>query len=168
MSTEDKALGCCSCKAVRFVIRLPVKYCVHCHCVDCRRSHGAAFVTWISVQREDFKLAGREHLKWYQCSGQARRGFCGNCGTPLFFVSTRWPGEIHLTRASLAHKVNVPPRAHIHFDKHVDWFPFEDSLPRVGGDTGVGPLPPAPRESEEGATAAAEAHPAGAGAPIGM
>src|SRR4029077_4627979 len=143
-----------------YVINLPVKYCVHCHCPHCRRSHGTAFVTWVSVERENLRLDGREHLKWYRCSDRSRRAFCGTCGTPVLFVSTQWPGEIHLTRANLAPGVKIFPRAHIHFDQHGGWFPFEDALPRVGGPTGTAPLDSAPQESGEPSTAI-EAHPAG-------
>jgi len=149
MSAEDKALGSCFCGAVSYAIDLPVKYCVHCHCPHCRTSHGSAFVTWVSVDREHFRLDGREHLRWFRCSERSRRAFCGSCGTPVLFVSTKWPGEIHLTRACLEPSVKISPRAHIHFDKHVDWFPFDDALPRVGGDSGIEPLPAEARESME-------------------
>lgn len=140
MSTESMVTGSCACGAIKFVITLPVKWCTHCHCVACRRQHAAPLVTWCGVAWENFKLAGREHLKWYFCSEDAKRGFCTNCGTPLLFMSMRWPDDVHVARTSLRGKVNIIPGGHIHFDQHVQWFPFEDSLPRRGGKDGLEPM----------------------------
>jgi len=101
---------------------------------------GSAFVTWIGVPYEKFKLAGRENLRWYICSEQSKRGFCNNCGTSLLFRSTVWPDDVHVTRASIIGKADIAPRFHIHFEQHVDWFEFEDSVPRQGGKSGREPL----------------------------
>ena len=131
MSTETRAAGRCHCGAVKVLITLPVKGCVHCHCRGCRQSHGAAFVTWISVPREQFQLSGREHLKWYQDGAFSRRAFCTNCGSHMLFVSVDWPREVHVPRACILSEVEIAPLAHVSFDKRVDWFLFEDSLPRV-------------------------------------
>ena len=35
-------------------------------------------------------------VQWYASSPDSRRGHCRHCGSPLFFRSARWPGEIHL------------------------------------------------------------------------
>ncbi len=135
MSAENPALGSCYCGSVKFSIALPVKGCVHCHCLNCRRIHGAAMVTWVAVTLENFKVSGREHLKWIQSNVHSRRGFCTNCGTQMLYMSTRFPGDIHVTRASLLGKVDVPAKAHLYFDQHVDWFVFDDELPRLEGAT---------------------------------
>jgi hypothetical protein len=130
MSTETQAAGRCYCGAIKILLSLPVKGCVHCHCPACRRAHGAAFVTWFSVPRESLQLSGREHLKWYKDTETSRRGFCVNCGSQMLFMADRWPSDVHVTRACIFNDVEITPRAHLSFDQRVDWFPFEDSLPR--------------------------------------
>lgn len=137
MSAERKVLGSCACGSIKFRVTLPVRWCTHCHCSACRRNHGAAIVTWFGVPNENFRLAGREHLKWYGCSEDSKRGFCLNCGTPLLFMSTRWPDEVHVTRASLLGKVEINPGAHIYFEQRAEWFPFHDALPHLGGKHGI-------------------------------
>lgn len=97
-------------------------------------------VTWVGVPIENFKVSGRQHVKWYQSTEHSKRAFCANCGTSIFYMSTKFPGDIHVTRASLIGKVDVAPTAHIFFDQHVDWFPFEDGLLRLGGPEGTDPL----------------------------
>jgi hypothetical protein len=130
-------VGSCACQSIKFVVTLPVRWCTHCHCHSCRRHHGAAFVTWVGVAAENFRLSGREHLKWRICSEDSKRGFCMSCGSPLLFMSMRWPDEVHFVRANLHGKVDITPAAHIHADQHVEWFPFQDSIPHLGGRKGV-------------------------------
>jgi hypothetical protein len=131
MSTENRAAGRCLCGAVKVLITLPVKGCVHCHCPACRRAHAAAFVTWFSVRREQLQLTGREHLTWYHDTETSRRAFCSTCGTQMLFVASRWPADVHVPRACIFNDVEITPRQHLSFDQRVDWFPFEDSLPRI-------------------------------------
>ncbi len=38
------------CGRVRFVARSPSRFCCHCHCESCRRSHGAGYVTWVGYK----------------------------------------------------------------------------------------------------------------------
>jgi len=140
MKAENRAAGSCHCGAIKILATLPVKGCVHCHCFACRHIHGAAFVTWFSVPRESLQLHGREHLKWYAADEDSRRGFCGNCGTHVLFVSGKYPEDVHIPRACVINDVDVSPRAHLFFDQHVTWYPFVDPLPRFGGPLGMDPL----------------------------
>src|ERR1044071_3582944 len=57
MSRSHKLNGGCLCGGLRYEIEEPPFGIVDCHCVDCRRSSGAPYVTWGIVQRERFKLA---------------------------------------------------------------------------------------------------------------
>jgi hypothetical protein len=150
MSIENRAAGCCSCEAVKVLITLPVKGCVHCHCHRCRHTHGAAFVTWLSVSRDRLRLAGREHLRWFSPNARSSRGFCGNCGTHILFLPHETPHEVHVTRACIFSAVEIAPRFHIFFDQHVEWCEFVDALPRLGGASGIRPLPMAPGGSATG------------------
>jgi hypothetical protein len=138
---EGTVEGGCLCGAVRFRVELPVKWCAHCHCAYCRRAHGAAFVTWVGARASGFRLTtGEAALRWYASSPGARRGFCGACGSTLFFEGDRWPDEVHVVLANIDGEVTVPPRAHVFFDQHVAWVELGDGLPRLGGATGVEPL----------------------------
>jgi hypothetical protein len=131
MSTENRAVGRCHCGAVKLLITLPVKGCVHCHCGGCRQTHSAAFVTWFSIPREQLQLSGREHLRWYKDKETSRRAFCSNCGTHMLYVADQWPGDVHVARACIFNDVEIAPRAHVAFDQRVDWCVVEDSLPRL-------------------------------------
>jgi hypothetical protein len=125
------ARGQCLCGAVSFEIDLPTHWVAHCHCTMCRRAHGAAFVTWVGVAQPQVRLHDpRQRMTRYPSSPGAERGFCGECGTPFWFRSTRWPGEIHLARAAFTTPIDRAPQAHAFFDTHVDWIVVGDDLPR--------------------------------------
>lgn len=114
-----------------FSVALPSLWVAHCHCSLCRMAHGAAFVTWMGVEADSARIRDDEDLlQWFQSSPGAERGFCSRCGTTLFFRSVRWPGELHVTRASFTSAVDRAPQAHVYFDTRVDWIHIADDLPK--------------------------------------
>lgn len=121
----------CLCGAVRFNAELPSKWVAHCHCSYCRRAHGAPFVTWVGFAAEQFSLdEGSEQPRWYESSPGARRASCPTCGTPMFFESTRWPGEVHIARALIDGPLDKEPAAHVFYEAHVPWLDIGDDLPK--------------------------------------
>ncbi len=136
----DTKRGSCLCQAIGYQIELPSKWCAHCHCGMCRKSHGAAFVTWFGIATNQFSITrGQEFLKWYPSSDEANRGFCLRCGTSLFFEGLRWSDEIHIALASLDDPLDREPKAHVFFDGHVAWVKNFDALKRYGGLSGTEP-----------------------------
>jgi len=128
--------GRCLCGAVRFEAMPPTLFFAHCHCQWCREAHGAAYVSWVGIAADRFRLvAGEGELRWYQSSPQSRRGFCSRCGTTLLFASTLCPGEMHVTRPSLHADIDRGPQLHCFYDQHVDWAEPGDALPRYGSDS---------------------------------
>jgi len=131
--SNQTARGSCLCEGVRFGVRLPSKWVAHCHCTRCQRAHGAAFVTWVGVQVAAADIADPERLlRWYEGDAGGSRGFCSHCGSPMFFRSERWPGELHIARALFAGPIDRDPQCHAFHDTHVDWVALADSLPRTG------------------------------------
>ena len=128
---SETATGSCFCGAVRFTATLPSKWVAHCHCSMCRRAHGAAFVTWAGFEEPRVAIEDPDaRLKWYASSPPARRAFCSNCGSTLFFRSERWPGELHIVLANFDAPLDRAPQAHVFYDAHVDWFAPNDELPK--------------------------------------
>src|SRR5262245_57953218 len=126
------ANGACLCGAVRFEVGLPANWVAHCHCTMCQRAHGAAFVTWVSVDAGTARLIDPDAcLVFHRSSPEAERGFCRRCGSSLFFRSSRWPGELHVARANVSTPLEQQPSEHAFFDTHVGWVPFDDGLPKT-------------------------------------
>jgi hypothetical protein len=56
----------------------------HCQCSMCRRHHGAAFATFVTVPLSGFRwVAGEEALSTYQSSAYGKRTFCSQCGSVM-------------------------------------------------------------------------------------
>ena len=71
--------GGCLCGAVRYTVNdAPLRVGV-CHCADCRRESGSAFVTFAVWPRHAFSHTG--DVKQFQ-----GRGFCPACGSRLFNI----------------------------------------------------------------------------------
>jgi len=123
-------MGSCLCGAVGFHASLPSNWVAHCHCTRCQRAHGAAFVTWVGMQAErvDVKDPGRA-LRWYQAPTGASRGFCGACGSPMFFISPAYPGELHIARALFTTPVDREPESNAFFSHRVLWGVGPEQLP---------------------------------------
>ena len=141
VGTDSKAnviCGGCLCGAVRFDATRPSKFCAHCHCSNCRRAHGAAFVTWVGFEREQFRfVSGEEQVTRYQTDTDAIRSFCNVCGSTMLYESPRWPGDVHIALAHLENEVDQSPSLHVYVDHRADWWEINDSLPQLGGETGV-------------------------------
>lgn len=129
MAEQGSVDGACLCGAVRFRVRLPSKWCAHCHCAMCRKAHGAGYVTWVGFENDRFAfLEGEERLRWHRSSPPAQRGFCGECGSSMLFRSERWPGEIHVALGVLDGPVDRRPEAHVFHATRVDWMALDDAL----------------------------------------
>ena len=121
--------GSCQCGAVRFEAPLPSLWCAHCHCADCRKAHGAGYVTWAGFKESTVRFAGAESpLHWRHSSETAERGFCRACGSTMFYRSTRWPGELHIAVGVLDGAIDKAPQVNVYVDEAVDWVALDDAL----------------------------------------
>ena len=133
--------GGCRCGAARYrAVGKPV-WVAHCHCVDCRKSAGAAFVTWAGWRREAFAW-DKDTAQAYQSSPGVERRFCGTCGTPLTYRGGRWPDEMHVQVATLDDPESLAPRAHVNVARQLSWIHLDDGLKRFAETSAEGgPLP---------------------------
>lgn len=78
-----KANGSCLCKSVKFSFELKEKTFDSCHCSMCRTWGGGPALTVASKGSIIFE--GEKNLKIFSSSDWAERGFCGECGTNIFY-----------------------------------------------------------------------------------
>lgn len=79
--------GSCLCGAVKYEVHGPLRNVVACHCEQCRKQTGT-YMSATAAKDADLKIVEDRGLKWYRSSDTARRGFCAECGSVLF-----WKGE---------------------------------------------------------------------------
>jgi len=125
------AHGRCHCGAVRFAAAFPSRFVAHCHCESCRRAHSAAFVTWAGFPSSQVRITqGAEDVATHESSPQTYRRFCRKCGTKIFFESTKWPGETHVTLAAFDEPVDREPSVHAFYGEHASWLPQLANAPK--------------------------------------
>lgn len=127
--------GRCYCGAIQFALAEPPLLVGLCHCASCRRSVGATPIAWATYPRAAFELE-RGAVQWFQSSAHARRGHCAECGTSLFFETTRAPTEIDVTVACLDDANTVAPTHHIWVPAKLAWTHIDDGRPQHVGDSG--------------------------------
>jgi hypothetical protein len=90
MGSPTGATGGCLCGAVRFTISGAMRSVINCHCGQCRRFHGH-YAAYSAVDANDLTMTEDRRLKWFQSSDMAQRGFCGECGSSLFWKPANKP-----------------------------------------------------------------------------
>ncbi len=123
--------GSCLCGEVRYEADEFASDTAHCHCSMCRKFHGAAFATLVSVPKSAFRwLAGSHHLREFRAGNGTVRTFCGQCGSSLAFTTSKAPNNIELALATLDGPSPVVPNANIFVSYGVSWAPLDPKLPR--------------------------------------
>lgn len=76
--------GSCLCGAVKFKVEGKLSDADACHCTLCRKQSGHVWAS-TDVKASALTIYGEENIRWYQSSEKVRRGFCGTCGSSLFW-----------------------------------------------------------------------------------
>lgn len=80
----DHLSGGCQCGAIRFRAAALSDNPHVCHCRMCQKAAGNLFGARVGVMLSDLAWTRGEPARFYSSEGNAR-GFCRDCGTPLFF-----------------------------------------------------------------------------------
>ncbi|MEL6689818.1 MAG: GFA family protein [Pseudomonadota bacterium] len=121
--------GGCLCGAVRYRVRGDLRPVIACHCEQCRRTSGN-YVTATSCARDAIEITG--DLTWYTSSESARRAFCPNCGSQLF-----WDGpDAHLSimAGTLDDATGLNIEGHIFCADKGAYYEITDGLPQAPAD----------------------------------
>ena len=120
--------GHCACNAVRFRAKGELRGVVYCHCSQCRRQTGH-YLASTNVPDKNLEIEGADNVSWYQSSGDAKRGFCRNCGSGLFWKH----GKLDYT-SILAGAFDAPSglegKSHIFVADKGDYYTIDDGLPK--------------------------------------
>jgi len=121
--------GSCACATVGYeidTIDMPIS---HCHCLTCRKTHAAAYVTTAGVLREHFRWThGQDALTAFESSSGKIRHFCSRCGSHLA-AERSGSAAIVVRIATLDDDPGSRPEHHIWTEHDVPWLDAED-LPK--------------------------------------
>ncbi|HET8977899.1 MAG TPA: GFA family protein [Solirubrobacteraceae bacterium] len=126
------ATGGCLCGAVRYEVRGPLRDVLICHCRECRRWHGHV-AACTAADRRDLVLVLERGLRWIDSphsDAGARRGFCAECGSSLFWDA---PGRetVSIAAGTLDEPTGLTVSAHWYIEQAGDYYAIDaDGLPR--------------------------------------
>jgi hypothetical protein len=120
--------GGCFCGLIRYEASGAPFHETNCHCAICRRTTGAAFVTWFSVAPSAFRFVAGEPAR-FNSTAKGTRSFCPRCGTQLTFEHADSGEEMGVTTCSLDAPEQVPPRDHTWTRSKLAWIALADGLP---------------------------------------
>jgi hypothetical protein len=118
---------------VRYRVTGEPLYVAHCHCIFCRRTSGAPFVTWAAFKASDLVFVKMQPVR-FSSSSKAERSFCDRCGTPLTFQFKARRGAISVTACSLDAPEDLIPRANTWTASQLPWAPLNEDLQSYEGD----------------------------------
>jgi hypothetical protein len=123
--------GGCACGAIRYTgAREPLAM-LNCHCSDCQISSGAPFASGIVVMTADLEVEGTPKTYAVRASsgGLATRGFCADCGTPLFTQSEANPQITSIRFPSLDDQSSFKPMLDIYTASAQPWVCLDQGIP---------------------------------------
>jgi hypothetical protein len=106
------AKGSCLCGTVQYEIDGLAEVMSHCGCSLCRKHHGAAFATFVTVPLSGFRwVAGESTLSTYQSSAYGKRTFCNRCGSIMPVVEPD-TGIAFCPAGNLDGELGIQPQGH--------------------------------------------------------
>jgi hypothetical protein len=109
----DSLTGGCLCGAVRITATGQPYRVGLCHCLDCRKHHGAPFAALAMFPETAVTVTG-------ETRAYRDRHFCPKCGSPVF---ARWADEIEISLGAMDEPSQFRPTYELWTIRREDWLP---------------------------------------------
>ncbi|WP_171177752.1 GFA family protein [Ruegeria sp. HKCCD8929] len=120
--------GSCLCGSVAFRIDGELSPPSACHCGQCRRQSGHIWSS-ASTHENNLSFAASDTLGWFRASDIAKRGFCSNCGSFLFWKHND-EDTISISMGALNAPTGLTLARHIFVADKGDYYDITDDLPQ--------------------------------------
>ena len=124
--------GGCQCGAARYECAVEAVFTGNCHCRDCQKATGGAYVPVLALPADALKITGE--VKYYESRADSghtfSRGFCPNCGARLFGKSSGMPAIIAITAGSLDDPSRFKPAIDFYTSSAQPWDHMNPQLPK--------------------------------------
>lgn len=125
MAKQTEFTGHCLCGEISFHGSYDASHGLKaCHCGQCRRWSGHY---WAAILPRSLEIRGEP--RWYRASDFARRGFCGTCGSSLF-----WQRDgsdiIDVAAGAIDSPTGLHLLGHIFVADKGDYYDIADGLPQ--------------------------------------
>lgn len=132
---ERTVTGGCQCGAVRYRATSVLDNSHLCHCRMCQKAVGNLFAGLVAAPNDDIIWTRGSPAHW-RSSEHVDRGFCADCGTPLYYRNMAGK-RTNFTIGSLDNPQDFPPQGQVGIEGRMSWFGALAELPD-DGPTGSG------------------------------
>jgi len=126
--------GSCLCGGIGFRVDAALEPIRICHCRQCQKAQGGAFVAAVPVKAAHFHIAqGADLLAAYESSPGKERLFCRRCGSPVLSRRVDLPSVVRVRAGLFDDPLTVRPASHAHVASKCAWWTIDDDLPQFAG-----------------------------------
>lgn len=120
----------CMCGDVEFHTTGELRDVVNCHCHRCRRWSGHYWAASAAATDLSTITDAAGSLRWYSPADGIEYGFCGRCGSSLFWRLTERPDLISVSAGCLDQPTGLTTSAQIWMAEHGDYHHPLPGVPR--------------------------------------
>lgn len=122
--------GGCACGAIHYSIAGEPLFSNHCQCRDCQRESGGGHGSYMTFARAGVTLIGKAKT-WDMVgdSGNVKsRGFCAECGVPVYLTFAAMPDIFTIRAASLDDPARYKPQVVTYTARGYEWDHLDPAL----------------------------------------
>lgn len=131
----SKYSGRCLCGEISYSIDIEPLFTGNCHCKDCQRSSGSAFIPAMVFPEKNVSIIGT--AKYFDSTSDSgsihSRGFCPNCGSQLFAKFNTMPGMLGVKAGTLDNPSSYVPKLNFYVASAAPWDHMSPELPKKHG-----------------------------------
>ena len=132
---RSKYTGQCLCGEISYSVDIEPVFTGNCHCKDCQRSSGSAFIPAMLFKEKDVTISGT--AKYFESKSDGgnihRRGFCSNCGSQLFAKFSNLPAMLGVKAGTLNDSSNYVPQLDFYVASAAQWDFMNPEIPKKSG-----------------------------------
>jgi hypothetical protein len=119
----------CLCGSVVFRVTSPFISASICHCTQCRKTHAGTGAAYGTCLKKDVEwISTKKRVRRFASSERVRRGFCKDCGSPIYYYHKDFPNHIEISLGVLDDEPNLAPDHHLFVSSKPDWYDISDDL----------------------------------------
>ncbi|MEH6404217.1 MAG: GFA family protein [Sneathiella sp.] len=132
---NTKYSGQCLCGEISYSASVEPVFSGNCHCKDCQRSSGSAFIPAMIFPEKNVVVTG--DVKYFESKADSgeihNRGFCSNCGSQLFSQFSNMSGMLGIKVGTLIDSTSYLPLFDIFVGSAAPWDFMNPELPKKQG-----------------------------------
>ncbi|MES2605197.1 MAG: GFA family protein [Pseudomonadota bacterium] len=132
---DSKYSGHCLCGDISYSADAEPVFTGNCHCKDCQRASGSAFVAAMIFPEDRVVVQGE--AKYFESKADSgnihKRGFCPNCGSRMFAKFSAMPGMLGVAAGTLNDSSSYSPKLDFFVASAAVWDHMDPQLPKKQG-----------------------------------